>query len=206
MKYIKFLNLLEVNHKKYFFLVIFFGFISSILEFVGISMIVPIFGLLNDSFFFDKYLNFFTKITSLEKIVSFLLNLDLRTKIIYLSIFLLLFYVLKNIYVLIFSYIQNKLLFSIQKDLSNRLYLILISLPLHLLKNFNSSNLLKNITTDMAFLQKFTYSLISLILEFFLILLFLSFLLLYNFYLTIKVFIFFFFFIFLFFIFFKINN
>lgn len=192
MKYVNFFNLLEFNHKKYFFLVIILGFISSILEFVGISMIIPIFGLLNDSLFFDKYLTFLAKITSLEKITSFLLNLDLGIKIIYLSVFLLFFYILKNIYILLFSYIQNKLLYSIQKDLSNRLYLILISLPFNQLKNFNSSIVLKNITTDMAFLQKFAYSLISLILEFFLILLFLSFLLLYNFYLTIKVFIFFF--------------
>jgi ABC-type bacteriocin/lantibiotic exporter with double-glycine peptidase domain len=206
MRFFSLLKLLNTYQKKYFILIIVLGLLAALLDFAGIALVIPIFSLLNNSSFFDKYLIILNNNFFLEKFFFKFINLDLDQKLVFFSIFLFFFFLIKNIYLLIFHYIQNSFLFSIQKNISNRLYLISTSLSFNSLKNSNTANLLRNITTDVEMLQKNYSSVINIILEIFLITLFLILLMFYNFYLTIKIFLFFFIISFLFYNFSKKYN
>jgi len=192
MRFFSLFKLLNTYQKKYFILIILLGLLAALLDFASIALVIPIFSLLNSSTFSDKYLIILNNNFFLENFFFKFINLDLDQKLVFFSIFLFIFFLIKNIYLLIFHYIQNSFLFSIQKNISNRLYLISTSLSFNLLKNSNTANLLRNITTDVEMLQKNYSSVINIILEIFLVTLFLILLMFFDFYLTIKIFLFFF--------------
>jgi hypothetical protein len=87
MRFFSLLKLLNTYQKKYFILIIVLGLLAALLDFAGIALVIPIFSLLNNSSFFDKYLIILNNNFFLEKFFFKFINLDLDQKLVFFSIF-----------------------------------------------------------------------------------------------------------------------
>ncbi|RPG53564.1 MAG: ABC transporter ATP-binding protein [Flavobacteriales bacterium TMED288] len=123
------------------FLTVLFILIS-LLEIIGIGLIIPLISLLFDENSFSLFENFDLKINfdyyAKEQLLSFLL------------IIFILIYLLKTI---LFIYVvnkKNKIAFNLQKKFSNAIFTYFLNLPYNKFINQHSSNALKIITQTTA--------------------------------------------------------
>ena len=127
----------------YFYILILFAILSTILEMIGIGLIIPIIKIFTqDNIFFDK--------------LSFLNHLDLdqysKNELIIISLSSIIFiYFLKTIFLTYVSYAQGKYLTEIKKTTSERLYLNYLNKPYEFFLNTNSFQLIRNINDVIYF-------------------------------------------------------
>ena len=166
-----FQNFLDTNQKISFFLLLFLMLISSILEIVGISLIIPIVAaFLGSDIIANEYI----------KRIFELFNLTNFTSINSLLLIFGLIFFIKFLFLLYFYNYQTKFIFQFKERLSNKLFFSYLNKNYDILRR-NSSVLLSNIINEVDFatnyLDSFSKLLLDLIIVFFLSI----FLLYYNF-------------------------
>jgi len=140
MKKIKILfNLLSKKEKKIMFFIFLLAIVSSLLEVFSIAAIIPVISSVfvsTESIQDVKIFSFFKKLT------NFFDDQDSLNASLY---FFLAAFILKNMYLILFVYIKNKYLNSINFRVSKDLLKKYLSLPFQFLLNNNSIKLVKNV-------------------------------------------------------------
>ena len=146
--------------------------ITSFLEVLGISIIIPIVYSLTDNTILEKYYQF----EIFKNFFSF--NDKFSTLIFFLSFFCIVF-LIKNIYLIIFHYFEAKFIFNLVRDISSKLYKNYINQNYNLIIKESSSKFITKLSNEINQLQAFIISILILLSEsliLFLIVLFLSYL------------------------------
>ncbi len=145
--------------KKFFLLLLLFGMIiTSILEVVGIGSVIPIVYSISDDSFFEKY-EFFKFIKN---------NFDLNSKEDTLFFFLKFFcgvYITKNIYLILFHYLEGRFIYSFVRDISSKLYKGYIMRSYKAITQENSSNIISKLTNELNVVQNYLTSLLNIYTE-----------------------------------------
>ena len=136
-------SLIKKDNIKYTIIVLIASQLTSFLEIIGLS-IIPILAInLIDR---GRIINFFD-----EKNLSFLNEIINYDNFILLSfIFLGIFFLFKNIYLIFISYIQSKLRIKIYNDLSNNFFKLFINSSYNYFLKKNPSKIISNMTNDIA--------------------------------------------------------
>jgi len=145
--------------------VVIFGMIllAALLETLGIGFIVPFVQMVvKPSIITDnKIISFFYNLFHFHTVTSFL---------IFTAIMLLFFYVIKNLYLVFFQYVQNTVILNQQTKLAVRLYKSYLTKPYTFHLQRNSSELLRNINEEVRkVLQGMVLSTFQLLTELFVI-------------------------------------
>lgn len=179
--YLKFIYILKNKKKLIFF--IFLNAIYCILEFFSLASL-PLFVsfIVSPNFIIEKF-NFYLKYLFIKEI-----NFDLILKI--LSSFIILTFVLKNLFLILLTYLQNNFLKKIKVDLSEKFFSYYIkSSYLYHLEN-NPSTLSRNISDEIQGLYTYFFHLSALFREALVILIIFLFLIFVNFNITLIIVIF----------------
>jgi len=178
----KILNLItriDVNIKQKFVFFIFVLIFSSILEAIGIGLVIPLISTIidtNNNFINNLPLNLSNYLKSLNKI-----NL-----IIILSCFVCLFFTLKNIFLIIITYYQSKFYYEIKNKIVKKIYRSYIYQEYFDFIKVSSSKRINNILTETQnVLEGAFMPLMTLISELFVLIAVCSLLMIYNFKITI---------------------
>tara|TARA_Y100000816_G_C26095252_1_gene579453 strand:- start:613 stop:2340 length:1728 start_codon:yes stop_codon:yes gene_type:complete len=151
--------LFKFINKKYFYLILFFSFLATLLETVGLALIVPLLDLITGdqlNIFVKNFLSFFSFDIG---------NLKKNTLILYIFIFLIFFYFFKFIFTFIIILIHNKIIFYFKKEISKRLYKKYLYFELSHFSKIHTSSLVRNITKEIDNCMGVLISTISFILE-----------------------------------------
>jgi ABC-type multidrug transport system fused ATPase/permease subunit len=150
-------NFLNFKKKILFSVLIFFLLISSVLDAVGVGLVVPFFDLLlnrETSFFSSLILNFFKSFYD-----------DKQLTLVFL-IFILFFYCFKSLVVSFSNYIQYYFVFKIQSNIKINIFKHYINLPYKKFLDLNSSKIINLVNQDLhLFTFNFMVPLLVLIAE-----------------------------------------
>jgi len=146
----------SLNYKKklYLFILMLGVLLTSLLELVGIGIVVPIVYSLSDNTFFDKY-KFFIFI---KEYYSFETSIDSLT--FFLSMFCLIFF-LKNSYLIIFHYFEGKFIFTFVRDTSIKLYKNYLTNSYSKSIYKNSSSIITKLSSELIMVQNFLVSFLT---------------------------------------------
>lgn len=143
MKYIEVIKTLfhrkEIIQAIFLFMLMFLG---AVLEVAGIGMIMPFISVINDPEY-AKNSNILMTIYSYFNIHSY------KHEILLVGAALIIFYVIKSTYLTFMYYVQTFFVYKSQERLTNSLYKIYINSPYTMHLSRNSSNILKNLTSEM---------------------------------------------------------
>ncbi len=160
--------LFSLKQRWLLFVLFILSLLTVFLEFLGISA-VPIFVTIllenNNSIFFDK----------LD--ISFLNNYEKKDLIFYSSIILIVIYVLKNIYLLLFTYFQAYIQKNLRGELSKKIFNNYIFSNYNFFLKKNSSILIRNIGSEVSQTVTFIISFLSMFKEILILLMIFSLLL-----------------------------
>jgi ABC-type multidrug transport system fused ATPase/permease subunit len=134
-------------------------FIGLIFEVFGLGLFIPILAFLVNP---EKISNSYP---FLKNVLNFIGNPNPTFLIIYFLVFLILFYIIKALFLVYLSWIQGKITTEITLNLSNDLFegYLKQNYLFHLANN--STNLFKNINTEVAKFSQVIYTFLSIILE-----------------------------------------
>jgi len=153
--FLKLLNFLTFKKKILFLIIVFLLLISSILDAVGVALIIPFFDLLlgrETSFFSTLILNFFKNSYKEDQLTLFFL------------IFILFFYVFKSLVISFATYLQFNFIFKIQSNIKINIFRHYINLPYKKFLELNSSKITNLVTQDLyLFIFNFMVPLLNLI-------------------------------------------
>lgn len=150
-------KLLTKDQKKYFAFLLFLTVISTFLEIVGIGAIIPLINIIisPDAIANNEFLsNIFQNIGISKE--NFIL--------LFLIIFLIIF-ILKSFFLVLLSYVQIRFIFFISVYFSKKLFLVYLKQPYSFYLNKNSSQLVRNITSEIGFFANGIYSFLLVINE-----------------------------------------
>ena len=150
-------NFLTFKNKILFSILVFFLLISSILDAVGVALIIPFFDLL-----LERETSFFTSL-----ITNFFKNFykDKQLTLVFI-IFILLFYTFKSLLIGIANYLQYYFVFKIQSNIKINIFKYYINLPYKKFLDLNSSKITNLVTQDLhLFIFNFMIPLLVLIAE-----------------------------------------
>lgn len=151
-------NVFEAKQKRTFLLLLTLMLIATFLETFGIGLIIPIVMTIFESDFFLKY-------EFLKKIYFSLGQPSQEQIIIYTCSLLVVFYLLKNLFLYFFSVLQGDYIYKIQKKIITKLYDFYISQDHYNIFKLNSSRLMSNIITDTAIFVTTTKNLLTFLSE-----------------------------------------
>ena len=141
LKKIKIILSLKERRKGYFFIVLmFFGMI---LETLGIGLIAPVIQVMSDPKILDTN-NYLTGV------VDFLNITNYKSLIVTFTVGLVVVYVVKNSFLMYFSWFKINYLATLRMNLSNRLFEIYLSKPYAFHLDRNSGQLIQNVATEVA--------------------------------------------------------
>ena len=146
MKIFKIFKELDKAFQKRTFILIFLMFFAGLLEMIGISLILPLISLLvgtyNNDTYLINFLDYFFGIFNVDKdhLLSFFLFL------------IIILYLLKNIYLALIYFLQNKFIRDFQIKLGKKLLEAYLTMPLNQLSSRNSSIYIRNLSNDLVFL------------------------------------------------------
>lgn len=176
----KILSILSaLNYKKKFFLFIILTFFGTILEMLGVSMIIPIITVLYDQNYFY----------SLNKFTSYLLfyNLNQNELVFYLFLFLFAFFTIKSIFLTYLIYFQNNFIYSLKEKLSNFIFARYLYKNYLWHKKINSSILIRNTNTEVMYFGFSMISFTNMLMEIFILMGITTLLFIYNFQISILI-------------------
>ena len=141
--FFKIFDILESKHKKFLFVILFFLIINSILEVMGLSLIIPLLIFLSgepSNFSLPFFDNFFidTQLAEPKMLIIFSL----------ISIFVL--YTIKTTLMLIISWYQAKFQFKIQAEIAIKLFTFYLRAPYSLHLEKNSSDMIRGVISDVG--------------------------------------------------------
>lgn len=137
----KFLFILKKEHKKKLSLLLFLMIIGSFIELLSIGLIIPFIGIVAEEKILklDLIPTYVVDLaTSLDKSEFFLMGL----------LFFVLLYLIKSLYLIFYSFFQNKLVFTVQADLASILFKKYLKQNYLFHVNKNSSLILRNIINE----------------------------------------------------------
>ncbi len=154
--------ILSSKNKIKSFIFLFLSLVSVIFETASLGMIVPIIstmtGSQNDSFlFFSEFVNLFTK------------NWEINS-ISFLMIFLLAIFVAKNIFLLFFSWWTANFVNKVEINLTKKLFRSYINQPYLFFVNISTTDIVRNIVVEVGNFRKTIDNILSIIVEFTLLL------------------------------------
>ena len=152
----KFLYFFNKHQKKSLLLLFIFMFISTLLEMIGLGFIFSIVGALSPSNIDN---NIF-----INKLVAFW-KLDKNEIISYLLLIFLLFYTFKIIFLTFYSGFESNFLYSYKEYLSSKIFREYLNQNFSYFYNRNSSELIRNLMTEVDQLLLYLISVLKLILE-----------------------------------------
>jgi len=152
----KFLYFFNKHQKKYLLLLFGFMFISTILEMVGLGFIFSIVGVLNPTTIKDSIL--------INKLSTFL-ELSETEIILYLSLAFLLFYTFKIIFLTFYNWFESNFLYSYKEYLSSKVFKEYLNQNFSYFYNRNSSELIRNLMTEVDLSITYLISFLKLALE-----------------------------------------
>lgn len=142
-------NILSTKHYNRFWIIAVLMLISVILELLGIGAIIPIIkSIIGDSSFVISIFDFTISLSTYSWLII-----------------LVIIFIIKNSYLSFFNYYSSKFIHDIQVDLSSRLYSEYLELPFSNIKKNNSSFYLRNIISEVNSFSNTTQSIIILITE-----------------------------------------
>jgi ABC-type multidrug transport system fused ATPase/permease subunit len=130
-------EILDQYQKKKFYILFFLMFISMILEILGIASLIPLinFFLKNDLIYYKQYI---------DKI-NFLDNFSVLEIISLILFSIILFFLIKNLYLAFYYWFESKIIYKIRFDLGVKLFKKYINKPYSYHVERNSSDLLSKI-------------------------------------------------------------
>ena len=130
-------KIFDNNQKKKFYILIFLMIISMILEILGIASLIPLinFFLKNDLIYYKQYI---------DKI-NFLDNFSVLEIISLILFSIILFFLIKNLYLAFYYWFESKIIYKIRFDLGVKLFKKYINKPYSYHVERNSSDLLSKI-------------------------------------------------------------
>ena len=134
---------LDKFHQRFFFFIIVLTIIGAILEMASVAMILPLLSIIVDDQLLSNYSQFkyfFELIGSPSK----------KELIIYLFIILLAFYLIKAIFLTVLQWFQFKFIYSVEQNLSERLFNRYLYENYNFHINNNSAILLRNIISEIS--------------------------------------------------------
>jgi len=152
----KFFYFFNKNQKKSLLLLFVFMFISTLLEMIGLGFIFSIVGVLNPS---NIENNIF-----INKLITFW-QLDNNEIISYLLLIFLLFYTFKIIFLTFYNWFESSFLYSYKEYLSSKVFREYLNQNFSYFYNRNSSELIRNLMTEVDQLLLYLISVLKLILE-----------------------------------------
>ena len=168
---------------------------GSFLEIIGISL-VPIFiSLLIDPTLVFKNLTFLFKFIDLQQFEI----LDKTHFILYFSVFIIIFFILKNLFLTFVLYLQGSFHRAVQRSLSHKMFANFLSADYSFFLSRNSSISIRTVTVDVGNTSLFMLNIVSLLREFLILTAVITLLLTINFSIALGLFVFFSIFTFLFF-------
>ena len=143
MTLIKQLNyILSKSDKKEIKIITFLMFIGMILEMGGIGILLPTISFFTDSNVFTKYSIYFPEsIKNIEHTQLLMLGFSI----------IIIFYIVKSLFLIYLSYRQSKFTAELSVSLSNKLYKGYIDMDYISFTNKNTSDLIKNIQTEILY-------------------------------------------------------
>lgn len=159
----KFWKILSKKHKNAFIALVFLMILGAIFETLGVTLIIPLIGMvLSEEVSIPEFiLNF----------LPFLESASQKDIVIYAISFFLLFYLFKSLYLAYLVYVQARFTYSLQKNVSTRLYKMYLQQPYSFHLNKNSGNIISNTMTEsMQFAMSFASPLIFFLTDVFIIL------------------------------------
>jgi ABC-type bacteriocin/lantibiotic exporter with double-glycine peptidase domain len=168
-----YIEFLTSEQKYFFYLVMILIIIATLLETLGISLIIPFIAILLEENLAKSY-------PFVENVLIMLGNPE-KKKLIYYTLFIFnLFYIFKFIFLLFSANTQSKFYKNLSIITSDRLINGYINMPYQYHVNTNSSILIRNLTIQMPLLIHSYKMLFSFLSELFLVLIILIFLLIYD--------------------------
>lgn len=139
----KVLQILSSTQKKSGIALLFLLLLGVIFEAFGIGLIVPVMGVILQDDFPHKY-------TFLENVVS---TENHSMMIVLAMVFLVTFYLVKNLYLVFLAYCQARFVFGMQRVVSQKLFNIYLNQPYAFYLQRNSAQLIRNVTTEINHLS-----------------------------------------------------
>jgi len=141
---------------KMIFLVILL-FIGMFLEIIGLGSLIPLLSLISS----PESLN---KISILNN-SDYLSNLDYKGLILFILVTVVFLYIFKSLFLSYLTYRQNRFLANVNANISSRLFLMYINQPFGYHANNNSSELIKNLQSEVKMFGVYHTAIISVIVE-----------------------------------------
>ena len=146
------------RQRKGFIILIFLLFVGMVFELFGLGILLPVLTIISDPNFIDTniYLVKIADIFELEKHSDFIM-FDL--------ISLIVFYLIKTVFLVILSFIQNRFLSNVISETAKTLFSKYLGLPYDFFLKRNSSSLIKNFQVELHNYWNFWVALLALLTE-----------------------------------------
>ena len=139
----KIISILDSNDRKKAVLILIDIIIAAMLETAGVGLIIPLISAIaTPEQLMQNYI-----ITNLMKTIKISTTSEL---IIFIGLFLILFYIFKNFFLILSSYVQNRFRFNLQTKLSVKMLKAYLSHPYQFFVNTNSSEIMRGIGADVG--------------------------------------------------------
>ena len=166
-------KLLNKKQKNFFYLIVFANLITAGLEMISIGYIPILISILLDT---GQYMSYFSNIEFINNILS----KSYFEKFLFLSIGILIIFIIKNIFFFITLFFEGIFLRDLKVYNANKLYNIYVNLPLLTHYNYNTASLQKNIIQETTTSANFVEATSSVLRELFLFLAIITLLLIFD--------------------------
>ena len=159
----KIFEILSPKRKKLFFFLCFLMIISTFAEVLGIGLILPLVYTLTNQNFFEK----FPQLDNINAILGFpdaqsLLSISISA--------LFIIYVLKNLFLVYYYFVEGKFIYFTQEETSRRLFSTILNKDYSFHLKNNSSKFINKLKTELGYFSNAVNSAMILISEIFIVL------------------------------------
>jgi ATP-binding cassette, subfamily B, bacterial PglK len=166
-------NLLKITQKINFYFFVFFALIGMFLETLSVGLIIPILSQIINPDLIMKYssviyfLELISPINALNKTNLFQLNVNQNNNIIISMFFLFaIFFIFKFFYMFFLEWLKSYYVFSVFKNVGNKLFKVYLSQPLMFHYITSTSDLIANITSEIGiFINNAVYPFVRMVTE-----------------------------------------
>ena len=157
-----FWQIIEEKHKKKFLFLLFIMLLGAVFETLGVTLIIPvILTIISENLEIPLFLS---------DIFPFLLNSSKEQLVIYASIFFISFFIVKSFFLAFLVFFQSNFVYEIQEYISTKLYKIYVDQPYSFHLKKNSGDIISIVITEsMQFAMSFTFPLILILTDIFVI-------------------------------------
>ena len=131
--------------------------IGMFLEIIGLGSLIPLLSLISSPESLNKI--------SIINNSNYLSNLDYKGLILFILVIVVFLYIFKSLFLSYLTYRQNRFLANVNANISDRLFLIYINQPFGYHADNNSSELIKNLQSEVKMFGVYHTAIISVIVE-----------------------------------------